>query len=239
MIRCAVIEDEPKGVEVITRYISRIEFLDLKASFREPLKAIEWINHEKIELLFLDINLPEVSGLQFLSILKHKPLVIFTTAYPQHAVDSYEIDAVDYLLKPISFERFLKSVSKAQVLINQLNNVSHSESEIIYVKSGGQTHRIHIDEIIYLEKEGNYLTLFLKDKKIVIRENMSDIFNIIPKTDFIRVHKSFVVSIKHLEMIEAHQVTVGKVKIPLGASYREEFLKRLNSNIYIEKPQNT
>lgn len=229
MISCIVIEDEPKALDVIERYVKKIDFLKLRTSIREPMKAIEFINSEKIELLFLDINLPEINGLQFFSTLQYKPLVIFTTAYSQHAVESYEMNAVDYLLKPFSFERFLKSVTKAQsILTHSISNISQQGPSIIYIKSGGQTHRIHLDEILYLEKDGNYLTFFLKDKKIVIRENMSDVFDIVPKSEFIRVHKSYVISIKHLETIEAHQVTVGKVKVPLGPSYRENFLKAIN-----------
>lgn len=229
MISCVVIEDEPKALDVIEHYVKKIDFLDLKASVREPLKAIEFINTKKIDLLFLDINLPEINGLQFFSTLEYKPFVIFTTAYPQHAVESYEMNAIDYLLKPFSFERFLKSVTKARnIITNSSATISQQEPSIIYIKSGAQTHRVNLGEILFLEKEGNYLTFFLKEKKIVIRENMSDVFDIVPKNDFIRVHKSYVISIKHLETIEAHQVTVGKVKIPLGPSYREDFLKKLN-----------
>jgi len=224
-----LIEDEPRAIEVLQRYISKIDMLDLRASIREPLKAIETIHSEQIELLFLDIHLPAMDGVQFYSSLNLKPLVIFTTAYQEHAVQSYDIDAVDYLLKPIGFDRFLKSVSKAQSILSRTRTETSENPHILYVKSGGLTHRVNRDDILYLEKEGNYLTLFLKDKKIVVRENMSRVFDLVPRSDFVRVHKSFVISIRHLETIEAHQVTVGKTKIPLGAFFREAFLKTLTS----------
>ena len=226
-MNCVIIEDEPRAIEVIERYIVKLDFLQLLNSFREPLPAIDFINHEQVDLLFLDINLPDINGLQFFNSLTHKPYVIFTTAYPEYAIESYEVNAVDYLLKPISFERFLKSVTKVQNLINKPSSSSIGSS-VIFIKSGGQTHRIHLAEILFLEKDGNYLTICLKDRKILVRENMADIFKLVPETEFVRIHKSFVISIRHLEMIEQHQVTVGKVKIPLGPSYREAFLKRIS-----------
>lgn len=228
-ISCAILEDEPRAIEIIQRYIERVDFLQLKATRREPLKAIDLIDLEKIELLFLDISLPDINGLHFYKSLTHKPLVIFTTAYPEHAVDSYEIEAVDYLLKPISFERFLKSVSKAKNAIMPPPGLKRDQA-IINVKSGGQLHVVRMSDILYLQKDGNYLIMHIKGKQIVVRENMSDVFKIVPSGEFIRVHKSYVVSLQHVEMIESHQVTVAKTRIPLGATYRESFMKRFDSH---------
>lgn len=227
-ISCAIVEDEPRAIEIIQRYVEKIDFLDLKIVAREPLKAIEGINDQKVQILFLDINLPEINGLQFFASLVHKPLLILTTAYPEHAVESYEIEAVDYLLKPITFERFLKSATKAHRIIKH-SEASKNGQLVINVKSGGQLHRVPLNEILYFEKDGNYLIMYLKDKKIIIRENMSDIFKIVSPANFIRIHKSYVVSIQHVEMIESHQVTVAKIKIPLGASYRRNFLRAIDS----------
>lgn len=222
-MNCVVVEDEPRALDVIHRYAEKIEFLRIDASLREPLKAIEIVNQLQPDLLFLDVNLPGLDGFQFFTMLNFKPYVIFTTAYPEHAVKSYDIDALDYLLKPISFDRFVKAVTKAKQAIDKtIPNPS------IFLKSGPQTHRVNAEDIICIEKNGNYLIFHLWDRKIMTRANMSEIFSIVPEHGFVRIHKSYVVSLKHLETIENHQVTVGKMKVPIGVTYRESFINKLS-----------
>lgn len=229
MINCIAVDDEPKALDVIHRYCKKIDSLSLKAQFREPVKAVEFLRTEKVELLFLDINMPELNGIQLFSTLADKPMVIFTTAYSEYAIESYRLNAIDYLLKPITFERFLQSVNKASELIKLKNNsqpgINSSKADFIFLKSGPQTHKVKVDDIYYLEKDGNYITVYSKEKKILLRENMTDIFDLIPKEGFIRVHKSFIVASRHIETIESEQVIVNKTKIPLGITYRDAFLK--------------
>jgi two-component system LytT family response regulator len=229
MINCIAIDDEPKALEVIERYCQKIDLICLKATYREPVKAIEFLSHEKIDLIFLDINMPEINGVQLIATLADKPMVIFTTAYSQYAVESYNLNAIDYLLKPITFERFLASVNKARNLFLIKNNpAAKSETpETVFIKSGPQTYQVKISDILYLEKDGNYITVYLKDKKILIRENMNDIFTLIPPGEFVRVHKSFVVAVKHITMIEVHQLIINGEKIPVGNTYREGLRLRL------------
>ena len=229
MINCIAIDDEPKALEVIERYCQKIDSVCLKATFREPVKAIEFLNREKIDLIFLDINMPDISGMQLIATLAIKPMVIFTTAYSNYAVESYNLNAIDYLLKPITFERFLAAANKALNLFLTKNKTgAKSETaETVFIKSGSQTHQVKVSDILYLEKDGNYITVYLKDKKILIRENMTDIFAIVPAEEFVRVHKSFVVAIKHIKMIEVHQVIVNGEKIPIGSTYREQLRARL------------
>lgn len=223
MIKCVAIDDEPKALEVIERYCRKIDSVSLLAVFREPVKAIDFMTREKVDLVFLDINMPDIDGMQLLNTLASKPLVIFTTAYSEYAVESYDVNAIDYLLKPIAFERFLQSVNKVVDLQKRIL----AEDKFILVKSGSQTHRVKLDDIHFLEKDGNYLVIFCRDKKILVRENMTDVFDLIPKERFIRVHKSFVVAIRHISVLEAHQVTVGSVRIPIGSAYREQFKKQM------------
>ncbi len=168
----------------------------------------------KIDLIFLDINMPDINGIQVIAALAAKPMVIFTTAYSNYAVESYNLNAVDYLLKPITFERFLASVNKAAVLFDLKNKTGNKNSgpDTVFIKSGPQTYQVKIADILYLEKDGNYITVYLKDKKILIRENMTDIFEIVPEDGFVRVHKSFVVAIKHITMIEVHQLIINGEK---------------------------
>ncbi|MFB9843357.1 LytR/AlgR family response regulator transcription factor [Mucilaginibacter ginsenosidivorans] len=228
MITCIAIDDEPRALEVIERYCQKSNLTELKATFREPVKAIEFLNREKVDLVFLDINMPDISGLQLIQTLAEKPMVIFTTAYSTYAVESYNLNAIDYLLKPITFERFLAGVNKAAGLLqSKSGNGGKEDAATVFIKSGSQTYQVRIADILYLEKDGNYITVFLKDKQILIRENMGDIFDLVPATEFVRVHKSFVVAIRHITMIEVHQLVINGTKIPIGSTYREPLRARL------------
>lgn len=229
MISCIAIDDEPMALEVIERYCQKTGLTELKATFREPVKAIEYLNRETVDLVFLDINMPDVSGIQLLRTLPVKPMVIFTTAYSNYAVESYDLNAVDYLLKPITFERFLAAVNKATGLKTFKNGTTPKDDDdaSIFVKSGPQTYQVKLSDILYLEKDGNYITICLKDKNILVRENMGDIFDLVPAVDFIRVHKSYVVAIRHITMIESHQLIIGQAKIPIGSTYRDSLKTRL------------
>jgi two-component system LytT family response regulator len=214
---------------VIERYCRKSDLVDLKATFREPVKAIEFLNREKIDLIFLDINMPDINGMQLIQTLSAKPMIIFTTAYGNYAVESYNLNAIDYLLKPITFERFLAAVNKAENLFSNQNKPSAKEDNggTVFIKSGPHTYQVRVTDILYLEKDGNYITIHLKDKQILIRENMGDIFDLVPSADFIRVHKSFVVAIKHITMIEVHQLIINQTKIPIGITYRDLLRARL------------
>jgi len=227
MITCIAIDDEPKALEVIERYCIKTSLVDLKATFREPVKAIEFLNREKIDLIFLDINMPDISGMQLVQTLSPRPMVIFTTAYSHYAVESYDLNALDYLLKPITFDRFLAAVNKAAAASSSKNTISNEDEATVFIKSGAQTYQVKKGDILYLEKDGNYITVHLKDKNILIRENMGDIFDLVPATDFVRVHKSYVVAIKHISMIEVHQLVINGEKIPIGSTYREALRSRL------------
>ncbi|HTD97786.1 MAG TPA: LytTR family DNA-binding domain-containing protein [Mucilaginibacter sp.] len=225
MISCIAIDDEPKALEVIERYCKKSTLVGLKASFREPVKAIEYLNREKVDLIFLDINMPDINGIQLLQTLSLKPMIIFTTAYSTYAVESYGLNAIDYLLKPITFERFLAAVNKVATKNNTTNR--DDEAATIFIKSGPLTYQVKVADILYLEKDGNYITVHLKDKQILIRENMSDIFDLVPAAGFVRVHKSYVISIRHIAMIEVHQLIINGEKIPIGSTYRESLRARL------------
>ena len=230
-IKAIIIDDEPKAIDVLKRYCNETDMIEAVASFRDPVKALEYLENEIVDLVFLDINMPKINGIDFLNIAKNKPKVIFTTAYSEYAVDSYEYDAIDYLLKPIEFKRFLKAVTKAKQILHSTNEPLlefHQKSpteKTIYIKSGPQLFKVNTNDILYLEKDGNYLTFHTNDKKILSRQNMKDVFDIVSPKEFIRVHKSFVVAIKHMEIIETHQIKIGNVKIPVGRNYREDLMK--------------
>lgn len=226
MMTCVAIDDEPMALDVIALYCADCDFVEMKATFRDPLKAAAYLKREKVDLIFLDINMPGISGMQLAQSLSPAPLIIFTTAYSHYAVESYNLNAVDYLLKPVTFERFLTAVQKA-AKVRSSEKRENGDELTVYLKSGPQTYPVRLSNILYLEKDGNYMTVHLKDRQILIRENMSGVFDLVPAADFIRVHKSYVVAIKHVTMIEAHQLTINGEKIPIGKSYRDELRARL------------
>ena len=238
LIHCIAIDDEPKALEVIASHCHNIPFLDLKATFRDPLEAITYIRDHEVRLIFLDINMPRVTGLQFLNLLRHKPLVIFTTAYSGYAIESYEYEAVDYLLKPFAFDRFLKATTKAFDRLESTRpklpesppTEEKAHQQFIYLKSGPKLHKLGFEDILYVEKDGNYLMFNTWDKKILSRQNMKNIFRILPEHIFLRVHRSFVINLHQIDTIESHQVTIGSVTIPLSSQYRDELMERVSES---------
>ncbi len=232
---CIILDDEPHAIDVLKRYVEKTPSLKLNGEFRNPLKALDFLRQEEIDLIFLDVNMPNLTGIQFLKALKRTPLIIFTTAYSSYAAESYEWDAVDYLVKPIVFERFLKAVGKAEDLFNSqpgvksVASVQPGSDSVISLKSGKQTHRVRLSDIQYVAKQSNYLEVNTPDRKILVRANMSDIFSWLPADQFFRIHKSYVVGLEHIDVIEASQVKIDKTVLPIGASYRREFLQRVES----------
>jgi DNA-binding LytR/AlgR family response regulator len=238
-VTCIIIDDEPAAIEVLASFAERTPNLSLLRTFRDPLQSITYLRDTKVDLIFLDINMPELSGMELLKVLIHPPLVIFTTAYTEYAIESYEKNAVDYLLKPVTFERFLIAVNKVQSRLEStiaeeqiIPKASTTSEEIIYLKSGPKTHRVALNEVSYLEKDGHYISFYLKDKKVVARLSMKDVFEVIPKTKFIQVHKSFIVSIAFVETIERHQIKIGGAYIPIGKTHRKEVHEFFKSDFY-------
>lgn len=230
-IKCIAIDDEPVALDIISDYINKIPFLELLNTYRNALQAIEFLQNNQVDLIFLDINMPEINGIDFFKSLNTKPKVIFTTAYSEFAVESYELNALDYLLKPIEFERFLKAVNKINTSQN-LNNDSKSltqeiSNDSIILKSGSKSYKIKTQEILYIEGSGNYLTFHTIDKKLMILMSMNEALSILPETGFARTHKSFIVALNQIKIIENHQVQINDVKIPIGKYYKESFFKKI------------
>lgn len=229
---CIAIDDEPKALDVLELFISKISFIVLRGKFRDPIQGMDFIIKEKPDLIFLDINMPELSGLQLLKTLANPPLVILTTAYSEHALTGYELNVVDYLLKPFEFERFVKAVMKAKELF-ELKKESRRHPQkpakrydnIILLKSGTKTYRVKTDSILYVEGLGNYVTFYLPDKKIVAYMSIQEVLKMLPENVFCRIHKSYIVSLKHIDIIEMHRVLIRNNSIPIGQTYRESFLK--------------
>ncbi|ANE53166.1 LytR/AlgR family response regulator transcription factor [Flavisolibacter tropicus] len=219
-MKAIAIDDEPIALDIIRSHASKVPFLDLRAAFTDAFKALDYLQKESIDLLFLDIKMPDISGLDFFNSLSKKPLVIFTTAYSEHAVTSFELDAVDYLLKPFSLARFIKSCNKAYELYNFRNNVVDT-SDHLYVKTGYEQLKVYYDEILYLEASGNYVTFVLKDKNILSRSTFAEAINLLPADKFVRIHRSFLVAANKIDKAERHQVTIQNTKIPVSEAYAQ------------------
>lgn len=212
------IDDEPKALEVVQMHAAKVPFLDLRASFVDAFEALPYLRQNKVDLLFLDIKMPDISGIEFAQILKNGPLVVFTTAYSEYAVQGFDLDAVDYLLKPFSLARFTKACNKAL----EMKNVRGEEApDFIFLKTGYEEEKVYLKDILYIEAAGNYMTYVLKERKLMCRQNVPEALLALPEHDFVRVHRSFIVGVKHVGKIARQQVWVNGVEIPVGASYED------------------
>jgi two-component system, LytTR family, response regulator len=218
-MKAIAIDDEPIALEIIKSHDSKVPFLELKESFTDAFKALEYLQKNNIDLLFLDIKMPDISGIELLNSLPQKPLVIFTTAYTEHAVTSFELDAVDYLLKPFSLSRFIKGCNKAFELYNFRKSAEISDD--LYVKTGYEQVKLLYADILYAEATGNYVTFVLRDKNILSRSTFVEAATLLPTNKFVRVHRSYIVSISKIDKVERHQLTINETKIPVSEAYSQ------------------
>ena len=229
MMKCLVIDDEPKALDILKDYIQKVPFLELAGAYRDSLKALNYLQNHPVDLIFLDVNMPDISGIQFLNALTIQPLIIFSTAYSEYAVESYDYNAVDYLLKPIEFERFLKAANKALEQF-QLKKMTNKEGQdYILIKSGTDLYRLDVSEILYIEGSGNYVTFVTKNDEIMSLLKMKDVLRMLPVNQFYRIHKSFIVNFRQVALIEKDQVKIKDKKIPIGEAYKDRFLKAIHS----------
>ncbi len=225
------IDDEPIALEVIKSLASKVSFLELQKTFTSAFKAMDYLQKEKVDLLFLDIKMPDISGIEFLKSLSNPPMVIFTTAYSEHAVQSFELDAVDYLLKPFSLTRFLKACNKAQELLQLRDKPKNEILSFIFIKSGYEQLRVNTSDILYVESAGNYMSFILKNRKIISRLSMQEALAILPKKKFIRIHRSFIISLDKIIMVSRHSVLMNNnITLPIGMKYECD-LENINTRL--------
>jgi len=233
-IKCIVIDDEYLARVVLQDYIGKVPGLELMGSFKSPIEAISLIQKGEVDLMFLDIQMPDISGIDFLKTLTKKPLVVFTTAYMEYAIEGYQLDVLDYLLKPFSFERFLKSINKvterqqpaAQTsshIQQPLDDKSEQAKAFIAIKADHKVHRLKHDQIIYIEGLREYVTFFCKGEKIITLESLRNLEATLPTNSFLRVHKSYIVNINYVKSLYGNQLIMEgtTMVIPIGKSYRD------------------
>jgi len=229
MIKCIVVDDKPLAIDVLEHYIAKVPFLEVSATYTNPLEALNKVIEGNIDLVFLDIQMPELNGLQFMKIVKGKCQVILTTAYAEYALEGFDNDAVDYLLKPVSFERFYKAVEKAQFVLKGLSNddsrVIHPQQDLnhIFVKTEYKLVRIAKDDILYVEGMQNYVNIYTPTEKITSLQTMKKTEEQLASPQFLRVHKSFIVATQKIDSVERNRIFIGEKVIALGDNYRASF----------------
>ena len=217
-----IVDDEPRAIRLLESYLEHFSQIQLVGTFRNGLRAFETLAREPVDLVFLDINMPHISGIDLSRLLPASTRVIFTTAYSEYAVESYEVQAVDYLLKPISFERFVKAVSK---LLKAVPEVSRPVATVL-VKSGTEVHQLPLDELLFLEKDGNYLTYHLNEQKVLARSSVADALADLPEW-FRQIHKSYAVNLRLVRRFDRESVYIGERQLPIGPSFREQVMTYL------------
>jgi DNA-binding LytR/AlgR family response regulator len=233
-IQCVIIDDEPIARDVIREYLSKISGFNIVAEFNSPTEALLYLNENQVDLIFLDINLPEINGIEFAKSLVNPPSIIFTTAYREYAPEGFEIQAIDYLVKPISFERFLKAINHylKVTAIPSIKEPAEKElikgDDFIFLKDSGKTHKVQLNEIRYIESDGDYLKFYIKEKKVMVRGSLVSWEKNLPEKQFIRIHNSYIVSIKEIKSFTSYSVDLDGIELPISRGYRDKVMKVLN-----------
>ena len=222
-IKVIIIDDEPKAIDLLANYICQVEFLEIENTFRNPLKAFQYLSTHEVDLLFLDINMPKLSGLELFKSLKNAPDVIFTTAHSEFAINGFDLDAIDYLLKPIPFSRFLNAAQKAQKSIINSDLKKAIPADPIYIKSGSILHKLYWTDIAFLKKDENYITYYLMNgKRLLSRQTLSKMEKVFPKY-VVRIHKSYAVCMYNVSSVGSDYLMINDTKIQIGRNYKTHF----------------
>lgn len=232
-IRCLVVDDEPMAIDVIRRYINLVPSLQMAGECGNAIDALLFLQQQAVDVIFLDIRMPQLSGTEFAKTLRNSPKIIFTTAYKEYAIDGFELDAVDYLLKPISFDRFLRAITKAYPQKSGELNPAIQASEVvkknsngfIYLRADRKMIKVMLDDILYIESVRDYLKVFTHNNAIVTRQTISSIEAMLSENEFARIHRSYIISIKNMHSYTHETVEIGKKELPIGKYYLNSFLK--------------
>jgi len=234
-LTCIAIDDEPLALEIITAYIEKVSFLRLLKTFDNAIDSIDFIKHNQVDLMFLDIQMESLSGIQLIHALKERPAVIFTTAYDRYAVEGFELDAADYLLKPISFERFVKSVDKVYNKISSMRSGQdvqdqqgrETTDDFIFVKTENRLQKVALSDILFIEGQGDYLKIITTTVRIMTLQNFRKFEDTLPPGNFIRVHKSYLVALSKIESISRNRIKIGNNLIPVSDTYKDAFYEAI------------
>ena len=234
--KCIIVDDEPLAIEILESYVAKVDQLQLVSTFRNAISAFTFLQQESVDLIFLDIQMPKLSGIDFLKTLKHPPKVIFTTAFRDYAIEGFELEIVDYLLKPIPFDRFLKAVAK---VFHQPINASAPSSKhevvsdnYVYFKVDKKMIKTKMADVLYIESIKDYVKVKTSDKEIVTQQKISYLEESLPREQFLRIHRSFIVNLEKIDAYSATDVEIGKHNIPIGRNYKNDVMKVLAKNMF-------
>ena len=238
MINCITIDDEPLARKGLKEYIADVDFLNLIGEFDNPLKATELLSRGEVQLLFLDIQMPKITGLDFFKTLQQRPPVIFTTAYPQYALEGFEVNALDYLVKPISFDRFLKAALKAKEYYEvREKNITEATmaAGYFFIKADNKLVKILFDDVLFAEALQNYVTIHTKEKKYITYLTFKSVEDYLPADKFIKVHKSYIVSAQKVDSIEGNDIRIGQQHIPISRNLKDEVMEKLLKGKFLKR----
>jgi len=225
-INCLIVDDDPAALDLLEHYIGRVYFLNLVEKCQHAIEAMQILEENQVDLLFLDIHMPDVNGIQFLKSIISKPAVIFTTGYREYALEGFELDVIDFLLKPFDFERFLKAVNKANNLISKTVRqpvTVRKPHQFIFVKADYKLIKINVDDIFFIEGLKDYIKIYTRQKLILTLMSMSAIEEKLPADEFFRVHRSYIISLGKIDSVSRHRVIIGEKFIPISVPYRDKF----------------
>lgn len=229
--RCIIVDDEPPAIRILEKYVEKVFFLEKIGIFNDSLKALEFLNTHTVDVIFLDIQMPQLTGLQLSKIISKDIKVIFTTAYPDFALEGFELNAIDYLLKPIAFERFYQAVSKLQSSPKtEIQNTN--QTDFIFIKTDGKNKfaRLFLKDILYIESLQNYVCIHTAGQQMITHSSLKNVIESLPESDFVQIHKSYVVSLKQIEATDSFSVFINNKELPIGATYKDDFFKRIDEN---------
>jgi len=236
-ITCIIIDDEPLARKGLKEYVTDVDFLNLIGEFDNPLKAAELISRGEVQLLFLDIQMPKITGLDFFKTLQNAPPVIFTTAYPQYALEGFEVNALDYLVKPVSFDRFFKAVLKAKEFyeVRDTNRKETESSDYFFIKADNKLVKILFDEVLYVEALQNYVTIHTATRKYLTYLTFKSVEDYLPADKFLKVHKSYIVAASKIDSIEGNDIRIGQQHIPISRNQKDEVMDKLLKNRFLKR----
>jgi DNA-binding LytR/AlgR family response regulator len=232
-LSCLIVDDEPIARRGLEEHVQEIEFLDCIASCENALKASTYLNEKKIDLIYLDIHMPKVTGIDFLKSLKNPPITILTTAYSDYALEGYTLDVIDYLVKPITFERFLKASQKAMEFFQLKSNAasySSRQADYFFVRCDRKFEKVFFRDVSYVEGLQNYAVIHLHDRKLITYITLTSLENQLPKDEFLKVHKSFLISVPHVKAIEGDEIIIDDARIPISRNLREHVTQQILGN---------
>ncbi|RBQ10051.1 LytR/AlgR family response regulator transcription factor [Pedobacter miscanthi] len=236
-VRCLLVDDEPLAIQLIQNHIKLLDTFEVVGTCSNAIKALELLRTTPVDLLFLDIKMPQITGIDFLKTLKNPPAVIITTAYREYAIEGYDLDLIDYLLKPITFDRFFKAVDRYLRLkspVGKTESLQENEQQFIHIKAGGKFHNLNKDEVLYIESLKDYITIHCTDRKITAKYKIGDLETELYNKDFLRIHRSFIINMKKISAFTNYDIEIGTKELPIGASYKEYVFKKLQQSALLK-----